>query len=63
VLVKSTPAFVGIVLGIVGAVWVVQGFGLAATGSFMDGRPLWGWLGAALLAGGGIVLAFTLLRR
>lgn len=60
---KSTTAFVGFVLVLVGAIWVVQGFGLAATGSFMDGSPLWGWLGLALLTGGAAAFVFAALRR
>lgn len=34
---------------IVGAIWVVQGAGLAPTGSFMDGQRMWAVLGALLL--------------
>lgn len=41
---------VAVVLALVGAVWVYQGFGLGQTGSFMDGSPFWGWLGAAMIA-------------
>ena len=48
------------VLMIVGAIWVVQGLGVADTGSFMDGRPLWAILGAAAFLAG---LVLLLLRR
>lgn len=37
---------------IVGAIWIIQGSGIAPTGSFMDGRPVWAVIGAALFVAG-----------
>lgn len=37
---------------IVGAIWIVQGAGLAPTASFMDGQRIWAVLGAVLLVAG-----------
>lgn len=39
---------------IVGVIWIIQGAGLAPTGSFMDGRPVWALLGAALFVAGAV---------
>lgn len=46
---------------IVGAIWIVQGAGLAPTGSFMDGEPVWALLGALLLVAG--LISFLVQRR
>ena len=46
---------------IVGAIWIVQGAGLAPTGSFMDGQPVWAVLGALLLVAG--LISFVVQRR
>jgi hypothetical protein len=46
---------------IVGAIWIVQGTGLASTGSFMDGRPVWTVLG--LLLGVAGLISFLAQRR
>jgi len=51
---------VAVVLILVGAVWTIQGFGVAETGSFMDRAPIWGWLGLGMI-GVGVVL--LLIRR
>ena len=49
------------VLMIVGAIWVIQGLGIVATGSFMDGERFWAVLGgAAFVVGLG---AFLFRRR
>lgn len=45
---------------IVGAVWIIQGLGIAETGSFMDGRPGWAVAGAVLGAAG---FAAAMVRR
>lgn len=39
---------------IVGTIWIVQGAGIAATGSFMDGRPIWAVLGAGMFIAGSV---------
>ena len=44
------------VLILVGAVWTIQGFGVADTGSFMDRAPMWGWLGLGMIAAGVVLL-------
>jgi uncharacterized membrane protein YdcZ (DUF606 family) len=46
------PRTFGVVLMIVGAIWIVQGAGLAPTGSFMDGQRVWAILGVLLLLAG-----------
>lgn len=55
------PKTFGVVAMIVGAIWLIQGAGLAATGSFMDGNPVWAVLGAALAAAG--MLSTVVQRR
>lgn len=55
------PRTFGVVLMIVGAIWVVQGTGLAPTGSFMDGRRMWAVLGALLLFAG--IISVVVQRR
>lgn len=44
-----------VVLGLIGVVFVIQGFGLATTGSTMDDQPFWGYAGLGLLAIAGAV--------
>jgi len=39
---------IGVVFGLVGAVWVLQGVGLLK-GSFMTGEPIWAIIGLVLL--------------
>ncbi|MGH2717635.1 MAG: hypothetical protein ACRDJU_03505 [Actinomycetota bacterium] len=41
---------VAVVLILVGAVWVIQGFGMIPTGSFMDGDTVWGLIGVGCIA-------------
>ena len=47
---------VGVILVLVGGVWLIQGLGVVPTGSFMDGNSIWAVIGAACIAGGLIVL-------
>ena len=48
---------VGIILGIVGVIWILQGLDIAfAPQSFMTGDPLWVVLGAVAALAGGAVL-------
>lgn len=35
-----------------GAIWIIQGFGVIPTGSFMDGQPVWGIIGLVAVAAG-----------
>jgi hypothetical protein len=39
---------IGVVLGLVGAVWFLQGIGVVK-GSFMTGQPIWAIIGLVLL--------------
>jgi hypothetical protein len=53
------PRAIGIVCLVVGAVWILQGIGVAQ-GSVMTGSTLWAFLGAATLVVGGLVLRRSL---
>ena len=47
----------GIILGIVGVIWILQGLNVAfAPQSFMTGDPLWVVLGAVAVLASGAVL-------
>ncbi|HEU5004343.1 MAG TPA: hypothetical protein VFW71_16415 [Actinomycetota bacterium] len=50
-------------LFVAGAVWVIQGFGIAPTGSFMDGDALWGLIGLGCIALGIVTLGYDRWRR
>lgn len=50
------PSSFGIAFIFVGLVWIVQGFGLLNTGSFMDRNKLWGFLGLGMAAVGLVML-------
>lgn len=52
---SALPRAIGIVLVVVGGVWVLQGIGVAQ-GSVMSGNPLWAVIGAVLVVAGAIVL-------
>ena len=52
---------VGVVLLLVGAVWVLQGAGVV-TGSFMTGQKLWFLIGLAAFLAGVVVVAATTRR-
>jgi hypothetical protein len=56
-----TRWIIAAVLVITGAVWVGQGLGFFRGSGFMDGDPRWAVFGA-LLAIGGIVVAWTAFR-
>ena len=49
------PRAIGVVCLMVGAVWLLQGIGVAK-GSVMTGSAFWGILGALLLLAGAILL-------
>lgn len=53
---------VGVVLVLVGAVWVLQGIGIL-TGSFMTGQKLWFLIGLAAFLVGIVLVAANLTRR
>ncbi len=42
---RRVAFFAGIVLIVLGAVWILQGTGVLK-GSFMTGSAFWGWMGA-----------------
>jgi hypothetical protein len=54
---------VGVLLVLIGAVWLIQGLGLVMTGSFMDGQGVWAVIGGACLAGGLVALSRSRRRR
>ena len=52
---RVTTIVVGVLLILLGLVWVLQGVGILP-GSFMTGQPFWAYMGAiALVAGAGLV--------
>ena len=53
---------VGVVLCLVGAVWVGQGVGLIG-GSFMSGEAVWAVIGAVALVFGVVLIRGALLLR
>jgi len=61
--VRSSGArvIVGVVLCLIGGLWIFQGIGVAK-GSPMTGHPLYSYLGAAVVVGG-VALVVSGLRR
>lgn len=51
----ALPRAIGIVLVVVGGVWVLQGIGVAQ-GSVMTGNAIWAVIGAVLVIAGAVVL-------
>lgn len=51
----ALPRAIGVVLVVVGGVWVLQGVGVAQ-GSVMSGNPVWAVIGAVLVVAGAVVL-------
>jgi hypothetical protein len=60
-----TPGIVlGALLALAGAVWILQGLGVAfAPQSFMTADPTWAWIGAATMLAGIGLAAWALRRR
>jgi hypothetical protein len=56
-----TRWIIAVVLVLIGAVWMGQGLGLFRGSGFMDGDPLWAFIGALLVIAG-IVIAATAVR-
>ncbi|WP_410595876.1 hypothetical protein [Amycolatopsis sp. lyj-23] len=52
----------GVVLVLVGAVWVLQGIGVV-TGSFMTGQKLWFLIGLVAVLVGVVLIAANFTRR
>jgi hypothetical protein len=48
---------VGVILVLIGGVWLVQGLGVIRTGSFMDGQSVWAVIGGVCLVAGLIALS------
>jgi hypothetical protein len=58
---RLVPVLTGVVLILVGVLWILQGVGVAK-GSFMTGHAFWGWMGGlAVLVG--VPVLVTGLRR
>lgn len=49
------PRAIGVVMVVVGGVWVLQGVGIAQ-GSVMTGSTMWAIIGIAVIVGGLVVL-------
>jgi len=54
---------VGVVLVLIGGVWLIQGLGVVTTGSFMDGQSFWAVIGGVWVAGGLFALSRSRRRR
>lgn len=54
---------VALVLILVGATWIVQGFGIVPTGSFMDGHLVWGIIGLGCVALALVTLGYDRWRK
>ena len=52
---RRTRIVLGIVIALVGLVWLGQGLGLLP-GTLMSGSAFWAAVGAALVIGGGLLL-------
>ena len=59
---SRTRLVVALLVGAVGAVWMLQGFGVPIGGGFMVGNPTWIWIGAALAVLGVIYAIWGRLR-
>ncbi|MDQ4148713.1 MAG: hypothetical protein M3164_01780 [Actinomycetota bacterium] len=57
------PSSLPPVLMIVGAIWIVQGLGIANTGSFMDGEAMWALIGAIVFVAGALLMLLSRRRR
>jgi apolipoprotein N-acyltransferase len=60
--VRSSAVVLGVILVLVGLVWIGQGLGYV-TGSFMTGAQLWAWIGAAAVLAGIAVIFLSLRLR
>jgi hypothetical protein len=52
----------GVLLTLIGVVWILQGTGLLP-GSMMSGQSFWAWMGLLALIGGVVLLFFGARRR
>jgi len=60
--VKTLALVFGVLLALLGLVWIGQGVGLIK-GSFMTGSGFWGSVGVVVLVAGGGLLWFGLRQR
>ena len=51
--------FLGVIVVLLGAVWVLQGFNLFPGRSFMNGQHRWALYGACLALGGFVLMGFA----
>jgi hypothetical protein len=58
---RSSRLIVGLVLGLLGLLWLGQGVGLIG-GSVMTGSGVWTVIGAVLLVGGAAIVALEVRR-
>jgi len=54
---------VAVLLGLIGAVWIVQGFAIIPTGSFMDGDLAWGLIGLGCVVVAIVILGYERWRK
>ena len=59
---RRTRIVLGIVIALVGLVWLGQGLGVLP-GTLMSGSAFWAVVGAALVLGGGLLLVVERRRR
>lgn len=52
---RPLPRAIGVVMLVVGAVWVLQGIGIAK-GSVMTGNGVWAVIGTAFIVAGAVIL-------
>jgi hypothetical protein len=58
---RTAATVVGVILVLVGLLWIGQGFGLVK-GSFMTGNTLWAWIGIAVALAGAVVAVLGIRR-
>jgi hypothetical protein len=60
--VRASAIVLGVILVLVGLVWIGQGLGYVK-GSFMTGAMLWVWIGAATAVVGAAMISLSLRLR
>jgi hypothetical protein len=58
---RMAATVIGVLLLLIGLVWIGQGFGLVK-GSFMTGNTMWAWIGIAVAIVGAAVAALGIRR-
>jgi hypothetical protein len=58
---RTAATVVGVILVLVGLLWIGQGFGLVK-GSFMTGNMVWAWIGIAVALAGAVVAVLGIRR-